>query len=367
MGGFYVMNNVAEGKQMTLNTHPGTSYKGKLLVVDDDEHILGLLARILEDSGYEIITSQDADEALEALNNSNFDLALLDIQMPGENGITLLGKIVERYPDIAIIMISGIGEIESAVTTIKMGAYDFVSKPFDISTVESRVTQALEKRKLLIENRNYHLNLELMVEERTLELKLALGEINHTYDETIKVLGAALDLRDSETEFHCKRVAAFVLKLARAYGIEDKKHLKNIERGAYLHDIGKIGIPDAILLKPAKLTTEEREQIKTHSEMGYRLIKKIQFLEGAAELVFAHHEFYDGTGYPQGLKGKEIPISARLFSVADTLDAMMSDRPYRKALTLDAVGIELQKLSGIQFDPQVVNIFFSIPNTEWRF
>jgi len=312
------------------------------------------------------VTARNAVDALGALNFSNFELALLDIQMPGENGIALLGKIVEQFPDTAVIMVSGLGEIETAITALKMGAYDYVTKPFAINVVESRVERALEKRRLIIENRNYQLNLEQLVEERTRELERALGGINRTYDATIKTLGAALDLRDSETEDHCKRVAAYVMKLARAYGVKDKDQLRDIEWGAYLHDIGKIGLPDAVLLKPGKLTAAERSLIETHPELGYRLLKKIQFLEGAAELVLTHHESYDGRGYPRGLKGKDIPLSARLFAVADTLDAMTSDRPYRKALSIEAAGKELKSLSGVQYDPQVVEVFFSLPEAEWR-
>ena len=154
------------------------------------------------------------------------------------------------------------------------------------------------------------------------------------------------------------------MKLAKAIGVKDKKILKDIEWGAFLHDIGKIGVPDAILLKPGKLTTEEMELVKTHPELGFRLLSQIPFLKGASELVLAHHESYDGNGYSRGLKTEDIPLSARLFAVADTIDAMTSDRPYRKALPLQAVGKELKRLSGIQFDPQVVEAFFSIPEGE---
>jgi HD-GYP domain-containing protein (c-di-GMP phosphodiesterase class II) len=218
--------------------------------------------------------------------------------------------------------------------------FGYIVKPFNLTVVESRLEQVQKKRSLLIENRNYKLHLEHLVEERTHELEQALDKTSRTYDETIKTLGGALDLRDSETENHCIRVAANVLILAKASGIRDKNQLRDIEWGAYLHDIGKIGVPDSILL--------------------------IQFLEGAAELVRNHHESYDGKGYPRGLKGSEIPLSARLFAVADTIDAMTSDRPYRKALTIEAVCKELKRLSGIQFDPQVVEVFFSLPKAEWR-
>jgi response regulator RpfG family c-di-GMP phosphodiesterase len=332
--------------------------KAKTLVVDDEELIRDLMVHTLNNYGYEVETAGNADDALERMDRSSVELALIDIQMPGKSGIELLGEIVDKYPDTAVVMVSGINEIDTALTTMKMGAYDYITKPFTPSVVAQRIELALEKRRLIIENRNYQLNLEKLVKERTEELV-------STYDATIKALGGALDLRDSETEDHCRRVAAYVLKLAKIVGIEDEKILRDLELGAFLHDIGKIGVPDAILLKPGKLTEEEKKVIETHPGLGNDLIKQIQFLKGASELVLSHHEWFDGSGYPRGLRGSDIPLPARLFTVADTIDAMTSDRPYRKALPIEAVGKELRKLSGVQFDPQIVDAFFSVPEREW--
>lgn len=332
--------------------------KAKTLVVDDEELIRDLMVHTLNNYGYEVETAGNADDALERMDRSSVELALIDIQMPGKNGIELLGEIVDKYPDTAVVMVSGINEIDTALTAMKMGAYDYITKPFTPSVVAQRIELALEKRRLIIENRNYQLNLEKLVKERTEELV-------STYDATIKVLGGALDLRDSETEDHCRRVATYVLKLAKIVGIEDEKILRDLELGAFLHDIGKIGVPDAILLKPGKLTEEEKKVIETHPKLGNDLIKQIQFLKGASELVLSHHEWFDGSGYPRGLRGSDIPLPARLFTVADTIDAMTSDRPYRKALPIEAVGKELRKLSGVQFDPQIVDAFFSVPEREW--
>jgi putative nucleotidyltransferase with HDIG domain len=339
--------------------------KAKTLVVDDEELIRDLMVHTLNNYGYEVETAGNADEALERMDRSSMELALIDIQMPGKNGIELLREIVDKYPDTAVVMVSGINEIDTALTTMKMGAYDYITKPFTPSVVAQRIELALEKRRLIIENRNYQLNLEKLVKERTEELERALNEIESTYDATIKVLGGALDLRDSETEDHCRRVAAYVLKLAKIIGIEEEKILQDLELGAFLHDIGKIGVPDTILLKPGKLTEEEKKVIETHPELGNDLIKQIQFLKGASELVLSHHEWFDGSGYPRGLRGSDIPLPARLFTVADTIDAMTNDRPYRKALPIEAVGKELRKLSGVQFDPQIVDAFFSVPEREW--
>jgi putative nucleotidyltransferase with HDIG domain len=336
-----------------------------VLIVDDQEMVKNLLARLLSKFGYETLTASNAGEAVQRMKQHPCEAAILDIHLPGKDGIQLLREMKASFPETAIIMMSAAQEIETALLALKLGAYDYITKPFHQKAVESCLQRALEKRELLIRSRAYQKSLQRQVKERTRDLEEALARIEFTYDATIKALGAALDLRDSETENHCLRVAGFVLKLARSVGIEDSRTLRDIEWGAYLHDIGKIGIPDAILMKPGRLTAEEREVIKQHPLLGYRLLNRIRFLQGAAELVLAHHEWYDGSGYPRGLAGKDIPLSARLFAVADTIDAMTSDRPYRKALPVEAVGKELMKLAGIQFDPVIVEAFLLIPKEEW--
>ncbi|MBI3661734.1 MAG: HD domain-containing protein [Acidobacteria bacterium] len=202
--------------------------------------------------------------------------------------------------------------------------------------------------------------LEEEVRQRTRQLEVAKRRIEMSYDDTLRALGAALDMRDNETAGHSRRVTAYCLQIAKAVGVQGDE-LKNIERGSYLHDIGKIGIPDAILFKPAKLTEEERKVMESHARIGYDLVGSIAFLSPAAQIALTHQERYDGTGYPQGLAGKEIPLGARIFAVADTLDAMTSDRPYRRALPLEAAREEIKRESGRQFDPEVVRAFLSIP------
>jgi len=338
---------------------------GRVLVVDDDRSIRGLLEQLLQ-RRYQVVAAEDGAQALAALDRDSCQLALVDIQMPGMSGLELLHKILERHPDTAVIMVSGLAEVDTAVATIKAGAYDYLIKPFSLKAVEACVERALDKRRLLLENRSYQQNLERLVSERTRELQGALGRIESTYDATIKALGAALDLRDSETEHHCLRVADFVHKLALQAGVSDADVLRDIEWGAYLHDIGKIGVPDSILLKPAKLSEEELAVIRKHPLLGYQMLSRIAFLKGAAEVVLSHHESYDGGGYPHGLKGEQIPLSARLFAVADTIDAMTSERPYRGAMPIEEVGKELRRLSGRQFDPRIVDVFFSLPKDAWQ-
>jgi putative nucleotidyltransferase with HDIG domain len=210
----------------------------------------------------------------------------------------------------------------------------------------------------------YVRHLESLLEARTTQLRNAVGTLERSYDITLETLGEALDLKDVENEGHTKRVTAFTIAIARAIGL-DSKEIRSIARGAFLHDVGKMAIPDTILRKGGALTTEETLIMQEHSYRGYQMLRKIPFLSAAAEIVYSHQERYDGTGYPRALKGEEIPLGARLFSVADTLDAITSDRPYRPAQSVEVAREEIEKGSALQFDPQVVKIFLSMPQKIW--
>jgi putative nucleotidyltransferase with HDIG domain len=223
------------------------------------------------------------------------------------------------------------------------------------------VRRALENRRLKLENRQYQTNLETLVAERTAQLRKAMGELERSYDITLAALGDALDLKDAETEGHSKRVTAFTIAMARAMGLA-KEEISVIARGAFLHDVGKMAIPDAILRKPGKLEADEIGIMREHCYRGYQMVKKIPFLQEASEIVYSHQERFDGTGYPRGLKGEEIPLGARIFAVADTLDAITSDRPYRPAQSWQAAREEIQRWSGRQFDPEVVRVFQGMPD-----
>src|SRR5207245_594590 len=227
------------------------------------------------------------------------------------------------------------------------------------------VRRALENRRLKLENRAYQTNLEALVAQRTEQWRLALVNLEKSYDYTLEALGDALDMKDAETEGHSRRVTAYTIAIARAMGIP-KEQIAVIARGAFLHDIGKMAIPDEILRKPGPLTPDQVAVMKEHSFRGYNMLKKIPFLQEASEIVYSHQEKFDGTGYPRGLKGEEIPLGARIFSVADTLDAITSDRPYRPAQTLTAAREEIYRWSGRQFDPQVVEVFRSMPDNIWE-
>jgi putative nucleotidyltransferase with HDIG domain len=229
-----------------------------------------------------------------------------------------------------------------------------------------RRTQELEieNRRLKQENDAYRTNLEALVAARTQQLKTALADLERSYDVTLEALGNALDLKDAETEGHSKRVTAFTIAIAQRLGLP-KEEIKVIGRGAFLHDVGLMAIPDKILTKPGKLTPEEIDIMKEHPYLGYKILSRIPFLADVAEIVYSHQERYDGTGYPRQLRGEEIPLGARIVSIADTLDAMTNDRPYRRARTLEEARQEIKTWSGRQFDPRIVDVFLEMPDTIW--
>ncbi len=341
--------------------------KGKILIADDEVDIRELLGDYLQAEGYDCILAEDAYKAIEIFRTTkDIDLVMSDIRMPGKTGLDLLGEIKECDADVMVIMISAVKDIESAITAMSKGAYDYVSKPFKLNEVGLIAKKAIEKRKLVLENRQYQIQLEEMVEKRTIELQNALNRLDKTYIFTLRALVTALDTRDEETQGHSLRVVKYTLKLADLMGIKNEEELKIIEYGSLLHDIGKIGIPDAILRKPGKLTDVEWTVMKTHPKMGYKILHRIQFLEEAAQMVLHHHEKWDGSGYPEGLKETEIPLGARIFTVADTVDAMTSERPYRKALSFETASQELRTHCGTQFDKIIVDAFHSVPLDFWK-
>jgi putative nucleotidyltransferase with HDIG domain len=290
---------------------------------------------------------------------------LSDIVMPEMDGLKLLARLRELDPDVPVIMVTAMHDIAIALEAIRNGAYDYILKPFEKDQLYMSVGRALEHRRLVMENRSYQSDLEQLVAERTQQLSLALRDLEQSYDHTLEALGGALDAKDAETEGHCQRVTAFTIRMAEAMGV-DKVALRHIARGAFLHDIGKMGIPDSILRKPGPLTADERTVMRRHCDIGFDVLKRIPFLKEAAEIVLTHQECYDGTGYPQGLKGEDIPVGSRIFAVADTLDAMISDRPYRKALPISVAREEIRKNAGTQFDPRVVAVFLSVPDRIWQ-
>jgi len=336
----------------------------KILLVDDEAAILTVLSQRLSSLGYDCDTESDGLRALHRMRGNQYQLVILDIKMPYISGTEVLKGAKSHDANMSVVMMSGLDSIEIVRQTLREGAYDYLVKPLDYDDLEITVRRAIEHGNLLRKNRDYRKSLELEVEERTKELSDALLEIKKTYDATILALGSALETRDIETQAHGLRVARYSLLLARTMGSENVNQLTDIERGAYLHDIGKIGVPDHILRKTSSLSDEEWIVMKRHPEIGKRMIEGIDFLRGSIPIVFYHHERFDGTGYTQGLKGDGIPIEARIFAVADALDAMISDRPYRKAMPLPQAKEIINNSAGKHFDPSVVEVFCGISDDD---
>ncbi|MGO9641350.1 MAG: HD domain-containing phosphohydrolase [Candidatus Acidiferrales bacterium] len=338
--------------------------KKKILVVDDEEAIREVVSTLLQAQGYDCTTAINGRQAQTYLEQNTPDLVLSDMVMPEMDGIRLLEWLRQHDGDVPVIIVTAMHDIATALEAIRGGAYDYILKPFEKDQLFLSVRRALQHRQLVLENRNYQRNLEKLVEDRTAQLKGALEQLEQSYDDTLEALGGALDLKDAETEGHCRRVTAFTIAIAKAMKV-DALQLPVIARAAFLHDIGKMAIPDNILRKPGPLDEDEKQVMRKHCEIGYNMVTRIPFLREAAEVVLSHQEYYDGTGYPRGLKHEEIPLGARIFAVADALDAMISDRPYRKALPISHARAEIKRCSGTQFDPQVVDVFLSLPGTLW--
>jgi putative nucleotidyltransferase with HDIG domain len=335
-----------------------------ILVVDDEEAIREVVSTMLESKGYHCTSVQNGRAALEQVKLTTPDLVLSDMIMPEMDGLKLLEWMRQYDPDVPVIMVTAIHDISTALEAIRRGAYDYILKPFEKEQLFLGVGRALQHRRLVIDNRKYQRDLEQKVEERTRRLQLAVEQLEQSYDDTLEALGSALDLKDAETEGHCQRVTAFCISIAKSMPVPDG-YLPILARAAFLHDIGKMAIPDGILRKPGPLNDDEKQIMRKHCEIGYNMLIRIPFLRDAAEIVLAHQEFYDGSGYPRGLKGEQIPLGARIFTIADSLDAMISDRPYRRALPMSHAREEIKRCSGSQFDPQVVDVFMSVPEQHW--
>jgi cyclic di-GMP phosphodiesterase len=332
-----------------------------LLIVDDDWQVREVLHEIFLTAGYNCLLAADGAEALETFSAARPPLTVTDLKMPRKDGTQLLQAILALEPDAAVIILTGAADVKTAIDSLKIGAYDFIMKPVNVDELVIAAERALERRQLLIERRQYQAYLELRVEEATRDLQAAYEQLQETYRATLEALGSALDTRDVGTESHSRRVHGYSLATARACGVSDDQ-LIDIEHGVLLHDIGKIGIPDGILLKPGPLTPDEWNVMRRHPEIGKCLIETIPFLRGAVPIVYHHHERWDGSGYPLGLEGDAIPLGARIFAVADAFDAMTFDRPYSKAISFEAAKAEIQRCAGSHFDPRVVEAFSRVPD-----
>jgi response regulator RpfG family c-di-GMP phosphodiesterase len=345
---------------------PVAGEASRVLYVDDEPSLCRAFARLFrEDGRFDVRTVTTPEEAIALMAREAFDVVVSDLRMPGMSGIELLSTARQRLPDARRLLVSGYADFESALDAInEVGVDRLLTKPWQndelrgavqaavnvgrLHQENARVTEELRRRTQELERVNQHL--DALVEERTSNL--------------LDGLVSALDLRDSETQWHSRRVGRYARRLARELGIGGRE-LDDIERGATLHDIGKIGVRDAVLLKPGPLDEKEWAEMRRHPALGHEILKGIGFLDRARLIPLHHQERFDGTGYPQGLRGEEICIGARIFAVVDTYDAITSDRPYRKCRTYEVARQEIEKFAGTQFDPAVVSSWLRITQAEW--
>ncbi len=337
----------------------------RILIAEDEAILRDLLVRKLTALGYACESCENSESALEFLSRKPFDLILADIFMSETGGIALLKEVMRIRPDIAVILVTSVVEIEIAVDALKHGAYDYITKPFNLEEMSIGVSRALEKRRLILENQNYQKTLEEQVASRTFELKKTLATLEQTYRSTLVALSKALDSREADPDGHSLRVTAYANRLAWQLGMRESE-IQVVEQGVLLHDIGKIGIPDKLLKKEGALNQSEQVLMQKHPEIGFRILTKIKFLKGAAQLVLHHHERYDGSGYPLGLKGQDINMGARIFAVADALEEFTSNPEYKTSVKFEIVTRKIKKMSGIELDPKMVDLFLAVPVVEWE-
>ena len=338
----------------------------RILIVDDEDQIRTLLARLLSPHGYDCLTAESAAAARRLLKETEVALVLSDVNMPGESGIDFTREVLAQYPDTAVVMVTGMDDRRYADSAIELGAYGYVLKPFKPNELIINVGNALRRRTLEIENRSHRERLEQTVLDRTAALRDTIArlessdsELRRLREETIRRLSWAAEFRNQETGEHIVRMSLYCALLARLAGLEtDRAELIRI--ASPMHDVGKIGIPDRILLKPGRLTEDERRVMEAHTEMGHRILagSGVELLDLAAKMALTHHERIDGTGYPARAAGDEIPIEGRICAIADVFDALTSDRVYRQAFQPEEARAMMLEGRGTQFDTELLDLFF---------
>ena len=349
--------NVAE---KTLNPAQST-----IMIIDDEERIRKVLSIQLEKDGYNVIPLSDGKEAMELLGQLEVDVVITDIRMPMVTGDQILKYVKTHAPSIPVVMLTGVVDVETAVSIMRSGAYDYLVKPVKRDELLVTVHRALQYRNLVQrniqlqeENIRYQKDLEQKVRERTRELARALAHLREVHMDTVKILASAIEEKDPYMRGHSNRVRIIASEMARKLGYKEME-IERIEYGALLHDIGKIAIDQRILDKPGPLTDEERKIIQEHPIIGERIISKVSFFADIAPMVRWHHERWDGLGYPDGVKSQNLPMPVRILNLVDSFDAMSSDRPYRKALPLERTLDIVKKEQGKQFAPEIVDLFLN--------
>ncbi len=339
----------------------------KILVIDDDAAMQKVLKINLENAGYKVLLAGSGEESLSLLDRQENlpDCILSDIKMPGMSGLDLLGLLKEKFPLIPIIMLTAHTDLETGLQAMRMGAFDYITKPVRKAEILEFLKKGLEQQKVLeenqrlkYENRKYQENLEYRVELRTRELLDAYDKLKETNLATVRVLAETIEAKDPYTRGHCHRVRFFAREIARHMGLSSYE-IECLEYGALLHDIGKIGVPEELLHKAELLTPKEKLVFEDHPVIGENILKVVEFFVPCLPIVKQHHEWFNGQGYPLGLKGLDIHILARIVQVADSFDAMTTNRPYRKGLPLQEAVLELAEGKSIQFDPEIIDVFLN--------
>jgi len=337
---------------MTIETHANQT-TNTILIVDDNPIGRQALEALLDERGFKLVFAENGVQALEVAEEILPDVVLLDVMMPGMDGYEVCRRLREtkRLAEVPVLMVTALDDQESKIRGIEAGADDFISKPFNWAELRARVrtiTRLNRYRKLLTEREH---------------LEQAHQELQEAYGATIEGWARALELRDQETEGHSQRVTALTLRIAGKMGIQIDE-MPHISRGALLHDIGKMGIPDSILFKPGPLSEDEWVVMRKHPTYSYNLLSPVSYLQPALDIPHYHHERWDGSGYPQGLKGEEIPLAARIFAIVDIWDALHSDRPYRGPMPTDQVIDIIKSSSGSHLDPNVVDVFLKMVESD---
>ena len=345
--------------------------EGRVLVIDDEEVIRNLLKDTLTDVGYEVVTRDSGQKGIDAVASNTYDVVITDIRLPDIDGIHVLESLKKHDPDAVVLVITGYPSFETVRDTLRLGAHDYLTKPFNIEEItftvknsvnyrrmvitNKRLVDELEKKNMLLEEQTAIL--EVRVKERTKNLQKLYEDLRKTYVNTIKALADTIEAKDSYTRSHSDNVTKYAVAIGQQLGLSSKE-LEEIREASELHDLGKIGIDDYILRKPDKLTAQEWEQVKNHSAKGAQILENLGFLKQVVDLVHHHHERFDGKGYPDGIGGTDIKLGARIIALADSYEAMTSKRPYRKKpLSKEEAIKEIKKNSGTQFDPKVVDAF----------
>ncbi|MFC2045408.1 HD domain-containing phosphohydrolase [Chloroflexota bacterium] len=326
-----------------------------ILIIDDEAVIRKILHTRLSEEGYRCEEAENASQALVKLSQNSVGLAILDIKMPGKSGVELLPELKAQYPDTMVIMATATADIQTAIHCMKTGAYDYFTKPFNLEEVTLCVDRALEQRRLILENEEYHQHLEERVEEQA-------QKIRNSFFSAITSLAFALEAKDKYTNGHSQRVSDIAVILARQMNLSEES-IERIRLAGLVHDIGKIGISEVVLNKPGKLTHEEFLYMQEHSTIGERILAPVVDDEAFLKLVRNHHERCNGTGYPDQLKGTQMPLELIILTIADSYEAMTSNRPYRQAMSSEAACVEIENGKGTQFDPEVAGILIVFVRT----